>query len=111
MLCKYGVQYIPQGFRKHLSNKEEQEAKFQISEDIWRAHIVMVTNRGNKPTRNEVRIYSGWSNLLKDKGLKLGDVCIFEMIKSEDDDDVDVVIFNVHVYRWDDEEAEFVKIW
>ncbi|KAF7845114.1 putative B3 domain-containing protein [Senna tora] len=108
-----GYLYIPKHFRQQMNmKKKEQKVKFQICNEFYCTgfHFIYEVRHG---TLRELRISQGWRQFVKKYDLKLEDLCIFEMIKSDGDgdDDDDEVIFIVHVHRWDGAKSEFVKIY
>ncbi|KAF7845113.1 putative B3 domain-containing protein [Senna tora] len=102
-----GYLHIPKNFRKHMMKmrKKEQKVKFQMCNEFCTMGLHFI----NEDLMREIRISQGWSLFVKKYDLKMADLCIFEMITSDDDDDE--VIFIVHVHRWDGGKSEFVKIY
>ncbi|KAJ1436299.1 DNA-binding barrel domain superfamily [Sesbania bispinosa] len=62
---------------RHIMQKEEDSATLRVSERTWDAKLHL--NRCN----GQITLSSGWKNFVEDNNLKLGDVCVFEQIKSE----------------------------
>ncbi|KAF7818573.1 putative B3 domain-containing protein [Senna tora] len=70
---------IPSDFFKRHLNKGNQQVTVQISENIWTMNVHTYHCSG---TKKHAKIYGGWREFVTDNDLKMGDICIFEMIKS-----------------------------
>ncbi|KAI9072846.1 hypothetical protein K1719_045182 [Acacia pycnantha] len=99
--------HIPIGFfKEHM--KENKRIKLEVSERTWNLEIHVYERKCGTKRTNEARVTRGWKILVEEHQLKMGDVCIFEMVNKCYDSDPSV--FHVHVYRWDHQKAEFHQI-
>ena len=60
---------------------ENQDIKLQIAEKIWNVNLHLTYKKSNKFA--EGRFSAGWMQFMRDNHLKKGDVCIFEMFKTD----------------------------
>ncbi|KAI9088297.1 hypothetical protein K1719_030018 [Acacia pycnantha] len=99
--------HIPIGFfKEHM--KENKRIKLEVSERTWNLEIHVYERKCGTKRTNEARVTRGWKILVEEHQLKMGDVCIFEMVNKCYDSDPS--LFHVHVYRWDHQKAEFHQI-
>ncbi|CAA2971110.1 B3 domain-containing transcription factor VRN1-like [Olea europaea subsp. europaea] len=72
-LLKYTL-YVPAAFAEHLASKS---GYIELCDSNGKKWLVRFT-RNIKP--NENNLSSGWATVLKEKSLKVGDTCVFELI-------------------------------
>ncbi|KAK1383359.1 hypothetical protein POM88_021094 [Heracleum sosnowskyi] len=73
-----GCLHVPQHFARKYFNNSTRDVKIEFSD---KPGIVMVLRRQPSETRT---FLGGWSDLARENSLKVDDVCVFELIDSED---------------------------
>lgn len=68
------LKYVPAAFAEHLASKS---GYIELCDSNGKKWLVRFT-RNIKP--NENNLSSGWATVLKEKSLKVGDTCVFELI-------------------------------
>ena len=87
------LQGVP-GLKGYIEDKDKY-VKLQIGKNSWNVKLLCFTN---SPSHNRV-FSAGWSLFAKENQLMPGDVCVFEMIKSQRETKSEDLIFEVHVYK------------
>jgi hypothetical protein len=82
------IQYVPLNFEQKYLKEQQSEIALQVLDDE-RTWIVKYCMR---------KISSGWKTFVSDNNLKLGDVCLFEMINRKS------YAFKVLIFRVDEEQ-------
>ena len=73
-------------FRKYFKEKK-QDVKIRFRSKLWPVKLIY------HPLNSHAFISAGWSLFAKASKLKVGDVCIFELIDRKDP------VLDVHIYR------------
>ncbi|KAK3420100.1 hypothetical protein EUGRSUZ_G00890 [Eucalyptus grandis] len=80
---------IPSGFfRKHVQ-KNKQIATLRYSDRLWQVKLRSFEHRGTAFLSN------GWCSFVRETGLRLRDVCVFELIDRDD------IVFSVYIFKSD----------
>ncbi|KAI9104361.1 hypothetical protein K1719_022933 [Acacia pycnantha] len=93
-------------FEEHM--KENEWIMLEVSKKTWKMEIRVYEDKRPDKRKKDARVTNGWKRLVKERHLKIGDICFFEMINKCYDSDHSA--FHVHVYRWDHQKGEFSKI-
>ncbi|KAF8019540.1 hypothetical protein BT93_G0279 [Corymbia citriodora subsp. variegata] len=75
-------------FRKHVQ-KNKQAATLRYSDSSWQVKLRIFEHRGMAFLSN------GWSSFVRESGLRLRDVCVFELIDRDD------IVFRVYIFNSD----------
>ncbi|CAN1167253.1 B3 domain-containing transcription factor VRN1 [Linum perenne] len=91
-----GLVTIPVASHKHLG--EARKAELWFAGKCWGVNIIKCSRRNDK----RMYISAGWRAFAEDNSLKLGDVCVYELLKSEADDaDArrEMIVLIMHIFR------------
>ncbi|XP_050386056.1 B3 domain-containing protein LOC_Os12g40080 [Argentina anserina] len=80
-----GLLHIPSTFVKDIKIKRS-TAKLQVSNRLW--SVKWITDHHSS------RFSQGWTEFVRENDLKVGDACVFELIKQTDD-----TVMKVYVFR------------
>ncbi|CAN1176350.1 B3 domain-containing protein At3g18960 [Linum perenne] len=100
-----GVQSIPMAFSNHHIKEAYDEAELWVSGKSWG---VRIRKKFQKICKFRYYLGRGLSAFAVENSLKVGDVCIYELMKGEADDDDDsrrTMVLNVHIFRGQNIEA------
>ncbi|XP_048135709.1 putative B3 domain-containing protein REM15 [Rhodamnia argentea] len=75
-------------FRKHVQ-KNKQVATLRYSDRLWQVKLRSYEHRGM------AFLYTGWSSFVRETGLRVRDVCVFELIDRDD------IVFRVSIFTSD----------
>ncbi|CAN1179066.1 B3 domain-containing protein REM19 [Linum perenne] len=96
---------IPVPFRKHMK-KGTRKMELWIGSQVWVVWVNRYEADEEKRRLERVFINGGWKEFTEGNSLIPGDVCVFELMKGEQEDDVDVdvadlvtTVARVHVFR------------
>ncbi|KAG6663231.1 B3 domain-containing transcription factor VRN1-like isoform X1 [Carya illinoinensis] len=85
-LVSFEFQAVPDSFLKSRYMKERRRiVMLQVGDESWPVTVLTTSAR--------VTMSGGWSTFARDNKLQTGDVCVFELIKSDDD------ILKVSIFR------------
>ncbi|CAN1179067.1 hypothetical protein LINPERHAP2_LOCUS33985 [Linum perenne] len=99
------IQLIPVPFQKHMK-KGTRKMELRIGSQVWVVWVNMYEADEEKRRLERVFINGGWKEFTEGNSLVPGDVCVFELMKGEQEDDVDAdvaglvtTVARVHVFR------------
>ncbi|CAN1150295.1 B3 domain-containing transcription factor VRN1 [Linum perenne] len=97
-----GQMRIPTAFHSHIKEVYD-EAELWVADKCWGVRIRKVPTkigRKTKTGRKSNFLGIGWGAFAAGNSLKAGDVCVYELMKSEaDDDSRRTMVLSVHIFR------------
>ena len=70
------MQHVPQEFANTHLEESPKELKIEVGDKTWSIGIVK--------DRRSRRLTKGWCPFVRENGLKLGDVCVFQLTNAQD---------------------------
>ena len=85
------INYLPrEGFSKDCTKGSIAPVKLQVVDQIWPIKLYVYEGKYSSCV-----VSAGWSAFVREIGLQVGDVCVFELSMRDD------VVFKVHIFRAD----------
>ncbi|XP_030923313.1 B3 domain-containing transcription factor VRN1-like [Quercus lobata] len=85
------INYLPrEGFSKDCTKGSIVPVKLQVVDQLWPVKLYVYEGKYSSCV-----ISAGWSAFVRENGLQVGDVCVFELSMRDD------VVFNIHIFRAD----------
>lgn len=81
------VQHVPASFAWSFIKRKKQKVMLQVTDRLWPVDLIAF-----KPSL--ASFSSGWATFVEEYSLRVGDVCIFELMEMNDD-----IILQVHFFR------------
>lgn len=81
------VQHLPASFAWSFIKREKEKVWLQVTDRLWPVDLTVF-----KPSL--ASFSSGWDTFVEEYSLRVGDVCIFELMEMDDD-----IILQVHFFR------------